>query len=574
MTERPRMITVSTPLDDGVLRFHKMSGSEELGRLFVYELELLSTEPDIAFADVVGQPMTVSVVLPGGSTRYFHGFVTRFSQIGRTEPYTRYHATLRPWLWFLTRTAQCRIYQEMAVPDIIKEIFGDRGFSDIQDNLNGSYRTWEYCVQYRETDFNFVCRLMEQEGIYFYFTHEEETHTLVLADGYSSHEATEGFETVAFLDQQEEGVEGYEDCINSWQLHQEIQPGAYALTDYDFTKPKTDLMVQSVVSRDHDKSDYEVYDYPGEYLENADGDAYVQARIQELQAQHERVRGTGTVRGLGTGALFTLSGYGREDQNREYLITATSYQLEMDIHRSAASAELLRPFSVAITAIDAQQQYRSPRITPKPVVQGPQTAVVTGPSGEEIWPDEYSRIKIQFPWDRLGESDENSSCWVRVSQNWAGKNWGGMFIPHIGQEVIVEFLEGDPDRPIITGRVYNADNMPPEDLPGSKTQSIIRDHGGNEMIMEGADGSQFIHLRQTCGNEVLMNAPTPDIHVKQSDGNEMLMDPSGIQIRDSYGNEVVLDAGGGTLSSTRPPITRRSSWDRASTRRRPATRTR
>jgi type VI secretion system secreted protein VgrG len=455
--------------------------------------------------------MAVRLMLDDDGKRFFHGYVSSFSQTGMVGNFFQYQAVLRPWLWFLTRTADCRIFQNMTVPDILKKVFRDHGFTDFDESLSGSYRTWEYCVQYRETDFNFVSRLMEQEGIYYYYKHEESKHTLVLADSYSSHSAVSGYDDVPYFPPTSKNIRE-RDHIHDWTIWKNVQPGVYALTDFDFERPKASLATKATVARNHASDDLEIYDYPGEYIDTADGDTYSRARIEELHSQYETVVGTGNARGLTAGGLFKLSDFPREDQNREYLIVSATHRMRSDEFEPTGARKSESVYTGTLTAIDAQQQYRPPRITPKPLVQGPQTAIVVGKPGEEIWTDKYGRVKVQFHWDREGESDENSSCWVRVAQVWAGKTWGGIHIPRIGQEVIVEFLEGDPDHPIITGRVYNADEMPPYTLPDNQTQSGIKSRsskGGsgenfNEIRFEDLKGEEqvFIHAEKNQDVEV------------------------------------------------------------------------
>jgi len=492
-------IEVSTPLGDDVLLFHSMTGIEELGRPFEYDVQLLSEDQNIKMEDLLGHNVTVRLWRPDDKVRYFNGFVSRFAQTGVSRHYVVYRATLVPWLWFLTRTADCRIFQEKTVPDIIKEVFREHGFTDFEELLSGDYRTWDYCVQYRETDFNFVSRLMEHEGIYYFFKHEDGKHTLVLADSYSAHAAVPGYEEVPYFPPSENVIR--EDHISEWSLRKEVQTGVYALTDYDFEKPRADLQVKTSIDRGHPSGDFEVFDYPGDYLVTNDGNTYVRTRIEELHAQYERVEGVGNPRGFVAGALFTLTGCPRDDQNREFLLARVSHRLDLGAYESGGAAGGAT-YQCEFTAIDSQQQFRPARITPKPTIRGPQTAVVVGKQGEEIWTDRYGRVKVQFPWDRNGKSDENSSCWVRVSQVWAGKSWGAIHVPRIGQEVIVEHLEGDPDRPIITGRVYNADNMPPYDLPDNQTQSglISRSTKGggtetfNEIRFEDKKGEEQLYI--------------------------------------------------------------------------------
>lgn len=516
-TQANRSIAVTSPLGDDVLLFHSMNVSEQLGRLFQFDLDLLSEDPEIKLQDILAQNVTIRYLRPDGENRYFNGFVNQFSQAGTHGNLFVYRATLRPWFWFLTRTADCRIFQKKIVPDIVKDVFREHGFSDFEDTLSGTYREWENCVQYRETDFNFISRLLEQEGIYYYFKHEDGKHTLVLSDSISAHETVPGYEEVPYYPP-EESERRERDHISDWSLNQIIQPGVYALNDFDFKKPRANLEVKSSIPREHAQAEFEIYDYPGEYKESSEGDAYARARIEELHAQYEEVQGQGNVGGLSTGCLFKLTNYPRDDQNREYLVTATNYNLGPQEYESAFTGGSSSIFTCSLTAIDKQQAFRAPRITPKPVVQGPQTAIVVGKAGEEIWTDQYGRVKVQFHWDRYGVVDENSSCWIRVSHPWAGKNWGAVAIPRIGHEVLVSFREGDPDNPIITGRVYNEDNMPPYELPANATQSGVKTRSSkegspdnfNELRFEDKKGSEevYIHAEKDQNNVVENNETT------------------------------------------------------------------
>ena len=486
-----------------------MSATEHLSQLFDLELDLLSERHNVASEDVLGQQMAVELDLPEERTRYFTGIVSRFSYEGTSGRYAVYHASLRPWLWFLTRTADCRIFQEKTVPDIIKEIFREHGFTDFDEKLNESYRTWEYCVQYRETDFNFVSRLMEQEGIYYFFTHDKDKHALVLCDSYSAHETAPGYEEIPYFPP-DEPDRRIRDHIFDWSVVTEVQSGVYALNDFDFERPKADLNVRLSKPQEHAGADMEIYDYPGEYLTTGDGQTYSRVRLEELQAQFEQAQGQGNARGLAVGRLFQLKNYPREDQNREYLIVSGIHHIRSDEYISGPSGAEEETYSCRFTAMDSRQPFRPPRITPKPIVQGPQTAIVVGKKGEEIWTDKHGRVKVQFHWDRRGKMDENSSCWIRVAQSWAGKSWGGITLPRIGQEVIVEFLEGDPDRPIITGRVYNGSSMPPYGLPDNATMSTLKSNssrgggGFNEIRFEDKKDKEqvFIHAERTQHNRV------------------------------------------------------------------------
>ena len=498
-TQTNRNIAIGTPLGKDVLLLKSFSYVEQLGRLYDLDAELLSMQADLDFDKIIGKNVTIRMESDAGNTRYFNGYVARFVQSGSQGSLAQYHAKIVPWLWFLTRRADCRIFQNKTIPEIIKQVFRDTGFTDFKEKLNGKYQPWEYCVQYRETDFNFVSRLMEQEGIYYSFEHAEGIHKLVLSDAPGSHSPGKGCETVIF--RPEEGGVRDDEYIHDFRMEQEVQPGAYSLSDFNFERPRTSLFARSQIANSHDQSKHEIFDYPGEYELQSEGTDYSKIRIEELQTQHLIGRGQTTVRGLCAGNTFKLKDFPRADWNKSYLLTSVSIHGSGDTFEGSGGGESGAFFSCSFTVVDAQKQYRPARITPKPLIQGPQTAIVVGPKGEEIHTDKYGRIKVQFHWDRYGKADENSSCWVRVSQAaWAGKKWGSMHIPRIGQEVIVECIEGDPDWPIVTGRVYNADCMPPYDLPAEKTKTTIKSNsskggqGFNEFRFEDKKGDEQIYL--------------------------------------------------------------------------------
>ncbi|WP_017901723.1 type VI secretion system Vgr family protein [Pseudomonas asplenii] len=508
-TQATRLTQVHSPLGPDVLLLKDMGGGEELGRPFEYELHLTSTDGAIDLNQLLGKPMSLSLQLQGGASRYFHGIVARCSQNVDTGQFASYQVTLRPWLWLLTRTSDCRIFQHMSIPQIIKQVFRDLGFSDFEDVLSQPYREWEYCVQYRESSFDFVSRLMEQEGIYYYFRHEKDRHVLVLADAYGAHHPAPGYESIPYYPP--DGQHRERDHLNGWQLAQEVQPGSLELNDYDFQRPSARIDVRSTMPRPHTAGDYPLYDYPGSYVQSQDGEHYARTRIEAIQSLHERVQLNGNARGIGAGNLFSLTGFGRQDQNREYLIVAARYYIAQESLESGTGTAGSQ-FESSLTCIDAQQSFRPLANTTRPIVRGPQTAVVVGPAGEEIWTDQFGRVKVHFHWDRHDQSNENSSCWIRVSQAWAGKNWGSMQIPRIGQEVIVSFLEGDPDRPIITGRVYNAEQTVPYDLPANATQSGMKSRsskGGspanfNEIRMEDKKGAEQLYIHAERNQDIVV----------------------------------------------------------------------
>ncbi len=329
-----RLVQVDCPLGPDVLLLQRMEGREELGRLFAYELHLVSENPNLPLEQLLGKPMSLSLELPGGSRRFFHGIVARCSQVAGHGQFAGYQATLRPWPWLLTRTSDCRIFQNQSVPEIIKQVFRDLGFSDFEDALTRPYREWEYCVQYRETSFDFISRLMEQEGIYYWFRHEQKRHILVLSDAYGAHRSPGGYASVPYypptLGHRER------DHFFDWQMAREVQPGSLTLNDYDFQRPGARLEVRSNIARPHAAADYPLYDYPGEYVQSQDGEQYARNRIEAIQAQHERVRLRGVVRGIGAGHLFRLSGYPRDDQNREYLVVGAEYQVVQELYETGS----------------------------------------------------------------------------------------------------------------------------------------------------------------------------------------------------------------------------------------------
>ena len=505
-----RVAVVKSPLGDSVL-LASMRGFEELGRPFRFELDLTTSDPDIDFSSVLGKTMTVELELHDGSTREFTGHCTEFSLAGGSGRNVLYRAVIRPWLMLMDYRKNCRIFQEMTVPDVIKQVFRDAGFSDFEERLVEDYRTWEYLVQYRESDFAFVSRIMEQEGIYYYVKHSGGTHVVVLCDSISAHEPQPGYETIPYYPPEEQRRD--RDHVDSWNLTRKIKPAIAAATDFDFKNPGTSLFSTRTEPDEDVGTDYEEFDYPGEYVKSAEGDKEVKVRLESIHAQREVAEGTGDARGLSVGSTFTLDQFPRKDQNKEYLLVRAMHHIQVNADESGGGAGTAA-YRCQFAALDSTITYRASRLTPLPIVEGPQTAIVVGHSGEEIYTDEFGRVKVKFHWDRLSKGDEKSSCWVRVSQLWAGSGFGGIHVPRIGQEVIVSFLEGDPDRPIITGRVYNFDNQVPYSLPANMTQSGIKSHstkGGatsnfNEFRFEDKLGSEQVYMQAEKDLSVLVKA--------------------------------------------------------------------
>jgi type VI secretion system secreted protein VgrG len=492
----PAPITLTSPMAASDLTFESMAASAGLSMLGETQLTLRSPSPNLSPDDILGKSVTVTVDLPDDAKRHFNGYVTRFAIGAHRGRQYGYQATVRPWLWFLTRTSDCRIFQEMSVPDIVKSVFEDHSIALFEFKLFRSYRKWTYCVQYRESDFNFVARLLEHEGIYWYFEHTEGQHKLILVDSQSAHDAVPGHDTLPYF---ENGASAPPDTefVSDWSFSREVKTGKAVLSSYDFERPSTNLKVDKDKSRGYELSDYEIFDYQGDYTQNADGTQLAEDRLDEMQSRFQLLRGTSNGHSIEVGRLLKLSQHPRDDQNAEYLITALSVHAHVNAQESGGSAG---GYECSFSAIPSEQQFRPPRRTPKPFVQGQQTAVVVGPGGEEIFTDKYGRVKVQFHWDRYGKRNDKSSCWVRVSYPWAGKNFGAIHIPRIGQEVVVGFLEGDPDQPLITGRVYNAEQMPPWDLPANATQSgiLTRSSKGG-----GYGNANAIRFEDKAGSEQL-----------------------------------------------------------------------
>ncbi|MFO1199067.1 MAG: type VI secretion system tip protein TssI/VgrG [Burkholderiaceae bacterium] len=478
LNDMARLCELKSPLGND-LRFSRMRVSEGVSRLFEIEIEAVSPKGDISPKALLGKSVTVEVTFADEKKRWYNGYVTRFG-LGPTEGrYYAYRMTLRPWLWFLTRTTDCKIFQSKSVPAILKDVFHDEDTAAVAWRLGsaGAYKDWDYCVQYRESDFNFVSRLMEQEGIYYFFEHRDGAHELVVIDDKGQHKLDTGVNgkpgagagTYSFVSSGR-GQLYSRDHVAEWYGEEDIQPGDFVLQEYHFEAPARDVKVKRLPEHvaTHAKPKYEIFDFPGDYDSVDEGELYVAQRAEELNAQARRFHGSGPLTTFRGGAKFKLVDHSRDDQNGEYLLLSTDYEYHDPSHE-AGDQEGSR-FTCRFTAIPAKQQYRPPRVTPRPLIHGIQSAVVTGPGGEEIHTDKYGRVKVQFHWDRYGKKNDHTSCWLRVAFLAAGGRFGFVSIPRIGWEVIVSFMEGDPDRPLITGVVYNGANMPPWDLPANKTQ--------------------------------------------------------------------------------------------------------
>jgi type VI secretion system secreted protein VgrG len=499
-----RLISLTSPLGKDVLLLKDFEGREAISEPFRFTLFLYSQNKSVSFGSIVGKNATIEIATPN-SPRYIHGFISQFSQGETTaDNMTSYYATLVPWLWNLSLTAKCRIFQNKSVPDIIKQVFQDLGYNDFRVNLSGSYQPRVYCVQYRETDFEFISRLMEDEGIFYFFEHTSSKHTMVIADTSSAHKPCPGQDSCSY---RPVGGEKGKDSVDSWSDQRQVRPAKYTINDYNFETPSNDLKSSAPTTVTDGKNDkLEIYDYEGKYQKKPDGDRYSKLRMGALEATHSEVSGSGNVCAFISGGVFSLTNHYRGDFNTSYILTSVTHRAVSNLGDAAAGAN----YSNEFTCIPKSATYRPPRTSRKPIVRGSQTALVVGKSGEEIWTDKYGRIKVQFHWDREGKKDENSSCWVRVAMPWAGKQWGSVSIPRIGQEVVVDFLEGDPDQPIVIGSVYNAEQMPPYPLPdkavisGVKSNSSKGGGGYNEFVMDDTKGNELIrlHAQYDCESKI------------------------------------------------------------------------
>ncbi|HWA97948.1 MAG TPA: type VI secretion system tip protein VgrG, partial [Pirellulales bacterium] len=499
-TQDNRPLVLETPLGKDTLLLESFQGHEAISQLFSYRLTVRSPEATINGKDIVGKNVTFSVQDTTGEPRYFNGFVSRLSSGARDARLRTYNLEVVPWLWFLTRTSDCRIFQNKSVPQIVEQIFTDLQFTDFtKSDIKGNHPQREYCVQYNETDFAFVSRLMEEEGIFYYFRHENGKHTLVLADQKSAHRDGKHNE----LEYNVTGLTPQNELqLASWQRRVELRPGVYTHTDYNFETPTVDLMskTNTVVSTNGDEP-YEVYEYPGTFRQRDDGQSLSKMRMEAHEAAYDVIESSSYSRWLNPGEKFKVKQHIiASDKGKGYVITGVSHSAHVGADYETGESTSSAVYHNAFTCIPDTYTFRPHRTTPKPRVHGVQTAVVTGPPGEEIWPDKYGRVRVQFFWDREGQKDEKSTCWVRVAHYWAGKQWGSMNIPRVGHEVLVDFIDGDVDRPVIVGSLYNAGNMPAYELPKFKTMSYVKSDtspgskGFNELRFEDKQGKEQVFL--------------------------------------------------------------------------------
>jgi type VI secretion system secreted protein VgrG len=518
-------------LKDNQLRVLRFKADEGISRLFEVDLELVSEDASIQFDAVVGQPAALVVDL-GGEPRYFNGIVTRFEQGAIGKRYTRYYARVAPRLWLLHHRVNSRIWEKTSVLDIVDAVLADAGIpTDTVDwripqserGDSGRYKPREYCVQYQESDWDLISRLCEEEGIFYWFQHTEDQHKIVFADNASAHETIAGDATIPYRDPSGTVVE--REYVSRFRRAEAMQPGSVLVRDFCFKTPKVSLDGRAT-GEDRSDDDREIFEYPAGHHEADLGGRRANVRLEEHQALRHVGSGESVCQRLTPGYRFTLADHGRDDFNAEYLLAEVSHA---GFQPQAFEQEQPEPggeeeYKNSFRCIPASVVYRPPRVTPRPRIRGTQSAVVVGPadSDEEIYTDEYGRVRVRFHWDRAEEG--KSSCWVRVSQQWAGPGFGFMTIPRVGHEVVVAFFEGDPDQPHVIGRVYNADNMPPYTLPDEKTKSTIKTasspggEGFNEIRFEDKKDEEqiFIHAQKQmdlCVGESRFETVKKDRHL-------------------------------------------------------------
>lgn len=546
-----RVAKFTTPLGTDVLVLERYDGREGLSELFEFHVDALSDQPDINFDGAIGSNCCVSIKNYDGSERHFNGVLTETQWRGTQNIYYAYSLVLRPWLWMLSRVSDCHIFSEKTIPDIIKEILDKPcyPFADYEERLSGSYPDLEYCVQYRETDLQFICRLMEEAGIYYFFEHSESTHKLILADSPSAHFPKQSGSKLVY--RQLTGTDRRkEEILHTWFAGRHFASGKFALNDYDYMKPGADLLSEREGPGSYRNANLERYDYPGRFEEKSVGTDYAGFRLEAEQATDHRCRAVGDAVSCCPGTLMTLAEHPEESQNKEYLIIHAEHAFSSNLYRSGSGSNAEEIYSGHYEFLPKTIPFRMPQVTPKPVIHGLQTAKVAGDG--EIDVDEHGRIIVNFYWDR----EQKNSRRVRIAQVWSGNSWGGIVIPRVGMEVVVEFVDGDPDRPLVTGTVYNGENTVPYDLPAEKTIAGVKSNssegggGYNELVFDDKAGSELIRLHGQKDMEAkIENNVTKDVGNDQTEsignvwkveavskiefvvgGSKIVMDPTSITI--------------------------------------------
>ncbi|EJV2770173.1 type VI secretion system tip protein VgrG [Salmonella enterica] len=520
-------VTVSgSAVPPGALLFASLDGGETLSELFSYVVQLktpdtlnlgyVSPAANLPLKPMVGKDLCVNIELDGGGKRHISGLVTAARVVGHEGRSVTYELRMEPWVKLLTHTSDYKAFQNKTVVDILDEVLAEYPYP-VEKRLVESYpvRTWQ--VQYGETDFDFLQRLMQEWGIYWWFEHSEDSHTLVLADAISAHKACPDSPLVEW---HQEGLKLDKEFIHTITANESLRTGQWVLDDFDFTKPRS-LLANTVANpRETGHATYEHYEWPGDYFDKSEGEMLTRIRMEAQRSPGSRVLGGGNIRTLMTGYTFTLENYPTAEVNQEYLLMQTLLFVQDNAQHSGQDQHFT--FSTRFELHPTREVFRPQRTVSKPHTKGPQSAIVTGPAGQEIWTDQYGRVKVQFGWDRYGKMDENSSCWIRVSYPWAGKGFGMIQIPRIGQEVMVDFKNGDPDLPIIVGRTYNQDTMPPWGLPGMASQSGIFSHS----LYGGPTNGNMLRFDDKTGAEEVKFHAEKDLNttVKNNETHTVMVD--------------------------------------------------
>lgn len=535
-TQDKRVARFTTPLGKDELALVKFEATEGVSRPFEYRVEAINTASKVlSFDDAIGKHCTIAIrTVDGGGERIFDGMLAEARWVETRREGNVYELVLRPWLWLLSKRVNSLIFHEKTAPDIIGEIFAEHGeLADFRRSLSRSYPVREYCAQYRESDMDFVSRLMEEEGIFYYFSHTEGAHKLVMGDGTTAcasvPRSSRPFVATDAADR------GENEHFALWRPERHFTTGKVSLNDYDFEKPSANMTAEKQGDASYAHGKLESYVYPGRYVEPSDGSGYAQALLDGARSQDARVKAGGDVVSLYPGALVRLTGHPDQNQNDQYFVVSTTHRFAGESYRSGSGDAT--GCEGAYELMRADKPYAPPASTPKPFIRGPQTAKVVGDG--EIDCDKYGRILVRFHWDRKGDESRR----VRVAQVFAGQSWGAVFTPRVGMEALVEFLEGDPDQPIIVGTVYNADNMPPYDLPGKKnisgwkTNTTTGGGGYNEFVMDDSSGSELVrvHAQKDLDSTV------------ENDEKRLVKNDRGTTIRNSdtldVTNEIKITAG-------------------------------
>jgi len=548
-TQKNRPICISTPLGEDKLLLRKFVFEDELCRPFRMEMELQSTDASIDFDKILGAKVTVEIKCPNYQTRKIHGYISEFSQVDSDTELFEYRAVMVPWVWMLSQKSNCIIHKNKNVPTLVQEVMADLGLGEVSDLTTASdYTEMPFCVQYDETDLNFVSRLMERAGIYYFFENEEKKAKLVLCDSPGNHEAFPGYSSIPY--NAHKPAAGTPEHIYKWTQAQEVKPSTVELQDYDYNNPKKQLLTNDSATQGYTNGDYSGYHYPGHFTTKTEGTAVAKLRVQGIQSRQTVYEGVSDCMGIVTGYKFTLQRHPREDQNQEYLVTGTRLTVQTSDYSTGGSGETEEYQECCFRALQATKNFRPPLRTPVPKISGTQTATVVSNSADdqEVDADEYGRVYVTFHWDSGGRNDQTEeggdgaepvtvshdqlTILIRVSQSWAGKDWGAQFTPHVGTEVVVAFEEGDPDRPLIIGRVYNADQAPPISPKSNPYVGRFEDSSTKNWWEMDATADKEKLSVVNGSNKLLMDSTTDSEKITITDGkNSVVWDPNKGQVK-------------------------------------------